>query len=873
MATLQITFVSESASYDSCLGWYNSRTGEAGIIFISTNDDGPHAGISAGTTETIEVDQADIDAGNIGFFLIPNGADIYGTDEDSALNGPLTFDTKPNGDGQILDADGKKLRGEQGEIIFTDPELNKHDTDYTSAHAGRQKRGDLDSDDADGITGRIAFEDLTRRSDRDFNDLVIDVKVVEENQPPVVDDRSFAIAENSALDALVGTVVAVDPEGQPLTYAIVAGNGSGAFAIDSHGNITVADPSKLDFEDPDLDSYNLTVQVTDSGALVDTAMVSIAVTNVVETLQGHALDGYIAGATVFADQDEDGVHDAGEASATTDASGNFALVEANGPLVMQGGVDISTGLAFAGVLRAPEGSTVVTPLTTLVAALVDEGQSLADASANVASALGLDELLVDGQPIDLLSFDPIAEALAGGTDGDAAAEVLAAGIQVRNTIVQITALLSGAGATDAAAVVGAALATLVSSGAPVNLEDPAVLESLINAAAETASGVSPADINAVADDAAQVLAATNAEVTDALAGGSGLAVLESLAQAATVAQGQALAQALAQAGDANDPGTLVNEYTGANLEAKVDNAPVGDVDGGTAGTPGDDVLMGGPGNDVIDGLAGNDLLSGFAGNDQLIGGDGDDVLVGDIGNDVLRGDAGSDVLNGGVVADFQSDVGFRDTDRADYSAAPGGVNVNLASGVAQDGDSGTDSLIGIEGVIGSAYDDVLTGGSNAFVEYFRGGPGNDTIDGGNWNDRAEYMNATGGIAVNLAALAPNKGTVTGDASVGTDTLSNIEIVYGSDFADSYVATDFRAPASREGCSVPSTPLRVAPATTPSWVTAPRASSSRARPAALWRIWPPGLRPATHRWVRMPSPGSIRFAPRSSPTRCSAAIRS
>ena len=68
MATLQITFVSESAGYDNVLGWYNSRTGEAGIIFINTNDDGPCAGITAGTTATIQADQADIDAGTIGFF-------------------------------------------------------------------------------------------------------------------------------------------------------------------------------------------------------------------------------------------------------------------------------------------------------------------------------------------------------------------------------------------------------------------------------------------------------------------------------------------------------------------------------------------------------------------------------------------------------------------------------------------------------------------------------------------------------------------------------------------------------------------------------------------------------------------------------------
>ena len=55
-------------------------------------------------------------------------------------------------------------------------------------------------------------------------------------------------------------------------------------------------------------------------------------------------------------------------------------------------------------------------------------------------------------------------------------------------------------------------------------------------------------------------------------------------------------------------------------------------------------------------------------------------------------------------------------------------------------------------------------------------------------NRAIYNNdlaTTSGIAVNLAA-----GTVTGDATVGTDTLRSIEFVRGTNFADTYSATGF-----------------------------------------------------------------------------------
>ena len=65
-----------------------------------------------------------------------------------------------------------------------------------------------------------------------------------------------------------------------------------------------------------------------------------------------------------------------------------------------------------------------------------------------------------------------------------------------------------------------------------------------------------------------------------------------------------------------------------------------------------------------------------------------------------------------------------------------------------------------------------------------GGGGNDTLIGGDGIDRALYIDATGPITVNLAA-----GTVSG-AGVGNDTLSTIESIRGSAFADTYVATGY-----------------------------------------------------------------------------------
>ncbi|MDZ4689341.1 MAG: cadherin domain-containing protein, partial [Planctomycetaceae bacterium] len=101
--------------------------------------------------------------------------------------------------------------------------------------------------------------------------------------PPVINNQTFAVAENRPIGHVVGTVVASDPDvGQTLTYAITAGNTGNVFAINaSTGQITVASPT-LNFEG--LNQYNLTVQATDNGApaLFSSATVTVNITNLNE---------------------------------------------------------------------------------------------------------------------------------------------------------------------------------------------------------------------------------------------------------------------------------------------------------------------------------------------------------------------------------------------------------------------------------------------------------------------------------------------------------------------------------------------------------------------------------------------------------------
>jgi mono/diheme cytochrome c family protein len=119
-------------------------------------------------------------------------------------------------------------------------------------------------------------------------------------------------------------------------------------------------------------------------------------------LRGLAVDGYLQGATVYLDVNRNGVQDAGEPSTTTDTNGRYALDYsgvtgniAGLSVIVTGGVDADTGFAFAGKLSAAVASSsqsqVVTPLTSLVHTMVQDGHSInvTEAEKQVASTLGL----------------------------------------------------------------------------------------------------------------------------------------------------------------------------------------------------------------------------------------------------------------------------------------------------------------------------------------------------------------------------------------------------------------------------------------------------------------------------------------------------
>ncbi|MBD3664765.1 calcium-binding protein [Sulfitobacter aestuariivivens] len=157
---------------------------------------------------------------------------------------------------------------------------------------------------------------------------------------------------------------------------------------------------------------------------------------------------------------------------------------------------------------------------------------------------------------------------------------------------------------------------------------------------------------------------------------------------------------------------------------------------------GDDLLDGGSGNDRLFGGGGNDTLNGgddhdelFGGheNDVLNGGDGDDVLVGGLGNDLIDGGSGYNTAEftdiGGDIP-LSSDPNVVTVDGITLNATGAGSYTStneIAPGLFE-----TDTLTNIQRVIGSNFNDMMTGGAGA--DNFSGAQGHDALSGGAGDD-------------------------------------------------------------------------------------------------------------------------------------------
>ncbi|ANY78706.1 hypothetical protein BB934_11100 [Microvirga ossetica] len=174
---------------------------------------------------------------------------------------------------------------------------------------------------------------------------------------------------------------------------------------------------------------------------------------------------------------------------------------------------------------------------------------------------------------------------------------------------------------------------------------------------------------------------------------------------------------------------------------------------------------------IIEGLIGSNF------DDTLVGSEFDTTLIGGAGNDQLRAFDGNNILQGGLGEDQL--VGGLAFDFASYASATAGVTVNLGLAVqpAGTGEAAGDSFTSIEGLIGSAFGDSLTG--NGVANHLKGEGGNDGLNGGAGADRLE-----GGIGSDTYYVTAGDRIVE-HAGQGTDTvvITSDFVVTGNDFAN------------------------------------------------------------------------------------------
>jgi len=372
-------------------------------------------------------------------------------------------------------------------------------------------------------------------------------------------------------------------------------------------------------------------------------------------------------------------------------------------------------------------------------------QITGDGTDNVLDGRAGNDTLNGGAGNDTLIGGAGSDALNGGTGNDTASYVDAAGAVTVNLSLTTAQDTVGAGVDTLSAIenlVGSAFNDTLTGDGNDNILD---------------GGAGNDALNGGAGNDILVGGAGN----DALVGGTGTDAASYAGASAGVTASLAITSAQDTVGAGIDTLSGIESLTGSDF---------------------DDALTGDGNDNILTGGAGDDVLDGAGGHDTVHGGDGNDILTGGLGNDILVGGAG--------------------TDTASYGTATAAVTVSLALATAQStAGAGSDTMSGIENLVGSAFADTLAGdtGANALTgglgdDTLNGGAGNDTLDGGDDNDTlvggAGNDSLTGAAGTDTVSYAATGAAVIVDLASGTatggdgsDTLSGIENVTGSGFND------------------------------------------------------------------------------------------
>jgi len=289
----------------------------------------------------------------------------------------------------------------------------------------------------------------------------------------------------------------------------------------------------------------------------------------------HSLGGYTEGGTVFFDPNFTGILEPGDPQGYTNSSGGFTLyvptsftngnsqiTDTDGQIVVEGGVDLMTGLPEVTTLLAPGSWSVASVLTTLVSTLHNsQSWTVANAASQVLLATGL------APQVDLSTYDPIEETLNGDVNGPL---VLAAQARLEDTIALVAALIRSPHNTPPSAsltsmIVGDIAAQVATASSAIDFSNPSTITSLIQAVETTTSTTLAPSLVA---GAANVIAAANQQI-DAITPANNLMFVEDVGKVQIVSQSSVANDLASAAAGQTTISTVAANDTGAALAARV----------------------------------------------------------------------------------------------------------------------------------------------------------------------------------------------------------------------------------------------------------------------------------------------------------------
>lgn len=341
-----------------------------------------------------------------------------------------------------------------------------------------------------------------------------------------------------------------------------------------------------------------------------------------QTIKGTVQNGIIQDASVFRDANGDGLPD-GASLAKTDASGNFTVIGGYGDIVVTGGTDLTTGKANDKVLTTTVGgnaNVMVTPLTSVINAMVAQGISTADAMKKISIALGLNS------SIDFLSFNHTAAAIAGSSSPiDQQNAVAVKGVIAQLTILMentaglikgaagsatnldVTAITSSVAKAVADKIISAtANVASPQNAALVALDSQSVIKEVVDATVSKVSAASTTPLSTIvvgkiaglASDAARVIGDLNTTVASTVKAinlSSSVGTAKAIDAFSIIAKTESLAQDKVQAAimasaESGSLSNVVGLYTGSNLGTAIKAEQIGEIAKGVNGTSGGTVM-------------------------------------------------------------------------------------------------------------------------------------------------------------------------------------------------------------------------------------------------------------------------------------------